>query len=110
LSSITRASRLHDRQSGARAGLPRHAGHAAHPIRAPSSRIRPPPGGAVGRTGTLAAYPSGCFAPEARYNRALVLVRLGRRAEAREALRPFAAGELGGYRQREAKELIDAME
>src|SRR5690606_9995452 len=34
----------------------------------------------------LAAYPKGRFAPEARYNRALALVRLGRRDEAREAL------------------------
>jgi hypothetical protein len=57
----------------------------------------------------LRAYPEGRFAPEARYNRALALVRLGRKAEAREALAPFANGELGGYRQHEARELLDLL-
>lgn len=58
----------------------------------------------------LAAYPQGRFAPEARYNRAISLVRLNRRDEAKNALRPFADGkEVGGYRQREAKDLLDAM-
>jgi hypothetical protein len=46
------------------------------------------------------------FTPEARYNRAIALVRLGRRDEAAAALRPFAAGEYGGYRTREATELL----
>ncbi|HEX4405354.1 MAG TPA: hypothetical protein VH560_11035, partial [Polyangia bacterium] len=55
----------------------------------------------------LSRYPRGAFAPEARFNRALCLLRLGRRAEALAALRPFAAGELGGYRQHEAATLID---
>ena len=59
----------------------------------------------------LAAYPSGRFAVEARYNRAIVLARLHRIAEARAALAPFAAGAVeGGYRQREATELLDALE
>jgi TolA-binding protein len=58
----------------------------------------------------LAAYPRGRFALEARYNRALSLVRLGRVPEAREALTPFADGTLGGYRRREARELIDALD
>lgn len=57
----------------------------------------------------LAQYPNGRFAPEARYNRALVLLRLGRKEEARAALRPFAEGTFGGYRQREARELLEAM-
>ena len=61
----------------------------------------------VGWDAYLAKYPNGRFAPEARYNRALVLLRLGRTDEAREALRPFAAGAYGGYRQHEAKELLD---
>ncbi len=55
----------------------------------------------------LRRYPRGTFVPEAQFNRALCLLRLGRRDEARAALRPFAAGELGGYRQREASTLID---
>ena len=55
----------------------------------------------------LRRYPRGTFVPEARFNRALCLLRLGRRDEARAALRPFAAGALGGYRQREAATLID---
>ena len=58
----------------------------------------------------LQAYPAGRFALEARYNRALTLVRLGQLDEARTALTPFANGEAGGYRQREARELLDAMQ
>ena len=57
----------------------------------------------------LAAAPEGLFAPEARYNRALTLVRLGRLDEARRALEPFARGVYGGYRTREATALLDAM-
>ena len=59
----------------------------------------------------LAEFPAGRFAVEARYNRAIVLARLHRIAEARAALAPFAAGAVeGGYRQREATELLDALE
>jgi TolA-binding protein len=58
----------------------------------------------------LARHPNGRFAPEARYNRALMLIRLGRQEEAKEALRPFADGPAGAYRQAEAKQLIDAMD
>ena len=56
----------------------------------------------------LAAEPGGRFAVEARYNRALVLVRLGRHGEARAALAPFARGEVApaGYRQAEAEQLV----
>jgi hypothetical protein len=57
----------------------------------------------------LAAYPGGRFALEARYNRAISLVRLGRREEAASALSPFARGENGGYRQSEARALLDAL-
>jgi hypothetical protein len=53
----------------------------------------------------LAASPRGPLALEARYNRALCLVRLGRAAEARRALRPFATVP-GGYRQKEASSLL----
>jgi hypothetical protein len=55
----------------------------------------------------LGAAPNGVFAPEARYNRALSLVRLGRTQEARSALEPFANGAYGGYRKDEAKALLD---
>lgn len=58
----------------------------------------------------LAAYPSGRFAPEARYNRALALIRLGRRDEGKTALRPFADGAYGDYRKREASRLLDALD
>jgi TolA-binding protein len=54
--------------------------------------------------------PNGRFALEARYNRALCLVRLGRSAEAREALAPFANAKVGSYRQAEASALIDAID
>jgi hypothetical protein len=57
----------------------------------------------------LAAAPRGRFAPEARYNRALCLIRLGSLAAGRQALEPFARGAYGGYRQREASELLGAL-
>jgi TolA-binding protein len=57
----------------------------------------------------LRAAPGGRFAAEASYNRALTLVRLGRHAEARAALRPFASGRPGSYRQHEAAQLIEAL-
>ena len=46
---------------------------------------------------------------EARYNRAIALVRAGRLDEARDALAPFAAGAVtpAGYRQREAAALLE---
>lgn len=53
----------------------------------------------------LDGYPDGSFAPEARYNRALCLVRLERWSAAAAALAPFADGTEGGYRQREAAAL-----
>ena len=56
------------------------------------------------------AASKGRLVVEARYNRAIALVRLGRRAEAEAALAPFARGEVsGGYRAREARELLDAL-
>lgn len=59
----------------------------------------------------LAAYPRGNFTLEARYNRALCLVRLGRHDAARQALAPFAAGEVsGGYRRAEAGALLEALD
>ena len=54
----------------------------------------------------LSAAPNGEFAPEARYNRALSLVRLGRTAEAERALTPFANGAYGSYRKAEASALL----
>lgn len=56
----------------------------------------------------LKAAPRGRFATEARYNRAICLLRLGRDTEARQALEPFASGKLG-YRQNEARELLDEL-
>lgn len=58
----------------------------------------------------LKEAPGGSFAMEARYNRALCLMRLGRGSEAQSALEPFAEGRYGGYRREEAKKLIDALE
>jgi hypothetical protein len=52
----------------------------------------------------------GVLAPEARYNRALCLIRLGRKSDARSALTPFANGEYGSYRRTEAKALIQALD
>jgi hypothetical protein len=46
---------------------------------------------------------------EARYHRAVALVRLGRNEDARTALEPFARGEFGGYRQDEARRLLQSL-
>jgi len=56
----------------------------------------------------LAAEPVGRFAVEARYNRGILLARLGRYAEARAALEPFARGDVepAGYRQTEAAQVV----
>jgi hypothetical protein len=59
----------------------------------------------------LRAVPRGPLVVEARYNRAIALVRLGRDSEARTALEPFARGRVeGGYRQAEANALLDALD
>jgi hypothetical protein len=57
----------------------------------------------------LAAAGAGRFAPEAHYNRALALVRLGRPDEAKTELDAFARGAYGTYRRDEAKALLDAL-
>ncbi|MFN0247482.1 MAG: tetratricopeptide repeat protein [Kofleriaceae bacterium] len=57
----------------------------------------------------LAKYPNGALAPEARYDRALVLVKLARWAEARAALAPFANAKVGSYRQNEAAKILAAI-
>lgn len=57
----------------------------------------------------LDEYPDGRFAIEARYERALCLLRLGRHEDARAALAPFAEGRFGRYREREAQALLDAL-
>jgi hypothetical protein len=54
----------------------------------------------------LHAMPDGRFTAEARYNRALCLVRLGRASDARAELEPFAAGKFGAYRREEARRLL----
>lgn len=58
----------------------------------------------------LAAAPNGRFVPEARYNRALTLVRMGRNVEAKRGLELFANGMYGPYRQDEAHALLDALD
>lgn len=58
----------------------------------------------------LRKAPNGRFALEARFNRAVCLIRLGRLSEARSALEPFAMGRTGGYRQHEASELLDSLD
>jgi hypothetical protein len=58
----------------------------------------------------LRVAPDGLLAPEARYNRALALVRVGRHSEASAALRAFVEGRYGGYRQREATQIVEALE
>jgi hypothetical protein len=55
------------------------------------------------------ALAPGPLTVEARYNRALALVRLQRRAEAAEALEPFASGYYGGYRREDARALLSLL-
>lgn len=57
----------------------------------------------------LADFPAGSFATDARFNRALCLVRLGRAIEARAALEPFANAASGSYRQAEASALLHGL-
>jgi hypothetical protein len=57
----------------------------------------------------LRVAPKSPLATEARYNRALGLVRADRTREAKAALAPFANGEHGGYRKREAAQLLEAL-
>jgi hypothetical protein len=57
----------------------------------------------------LRRYPHGTFVPEARFNRALCLIRLGENGRAVEALRPFALGRFEGYRQQEARSLLERL-
>jgi hypothetical protein len=55
----------------------------------------------------LVRYPHGMFEPEARFNRAVCLVRLGLLEQASRALAPFANGRFGAYRRDEAQRLLD---
>ncbi|HEY5959501.1 MAG TPA: tetratricopeptide repeat protein [Polyangiaceae bacterium] len=57
----------------------------------------------------LIRMPRGRFAVEAKYNRAMCLIRLGRNSEALQALRPFAHGSMGNYRRAEAKSLCEQL-
>jgi hypothetical protein len=79
------------------------AAHRAHFVERDSARALP------AWDAYLKAAPNGALALEARYNRALCLVRLHRSIEARAALTPFAAGRFNGYRKREAAELLEAL-
>jgi TolA-binding protein len=57
----------------------------------------------------LAAFPTGRLAVEARFNRALCLVKVGRIAEAEASLQEIASGIFGTYRSARAAELLDAV-
>lgn len=54
----------------------------------------------------LAAAAPGPLASEARYNRAVTLLRLGRTSEARDALVPFARGDFADFRKADAALLL----
>jgi hypothetical protein len=58
----------------------------------------------------LAQAPKGRLAVEARYNRALCLLKLGRTREAKRALLPFLSGAYGSYRTEEAQALISTID
>jgi RNA polymerase sigma factor (sigma-70 family) len=54
----------------------------------------------------LRAFPRSKWEPEARFNRALCLVQLGRQTEAREDLTRFARGAYGTYHRNEAARIL----
>jgi hypothetical protein len=54
----------------------------------------------------LRSLPDGRFVPEARFNRAIDLVKLQRYPEARQSLVPFANGAYGAYHRDEAVALL----
>jgi TolA-binding protein len=54
-------------------------------------------------------YPTGRFVPEAKYNTALSLLKLGRASEARPLLLPFAEGAYGAYHREAAQKLLEAL-
>lgn len=56
----------------------------------------------------LATSPLPRLVIEARYDRAIALLHLGRRDEAARVLRPFADGDYGAYRAAEARALLRA--
>ncbi len=57
----------------------------------------------------LAQGPRGPLAVEARYNRGVVLARMGRTEQAREALTPFANGQYGSFRKAAAERLLSGL-
>ena len=57
----------------------------------------------------LAQANGGPLVVDARYDRALCLMHLGRKDEARDALAPFANAAPGTYRQAEAKALLESL-
>lgn len=101
------------RAAAASAVVPERAADPAHDLYRAAHRahfVDHDPARALGAWDAyLRAAPSGRFSLEARYNRALCLIRLGRHDEARAALAPFAAGSSGEYRQAEARALLDGI-
>jgi hypothetical protein len=57
----------------------------------------------------LQAFPDGRFAPEARYNRAIDLLKLRRYDEARLALQPFAGDAYGSYHRDDARAILRSL-
>ena len=77
------------------------AAHAQH------FSVHDPRGALAAWNAYLRQYPHGAFEPEARFNRAVCLVRLRQLEQAAAALEPFVAGRFGAYRREEAQRLLD---
>jgi hypothetical protein len=73
------------------------------------TRRDPPAALAAWERYIAAAGANGRMTLEARYNRAIALVRLNRNEEAKRALLPFARGEFGGYRRDDAARLLESL-
>jgi TolA-binding protein len=54
----------------------------------------------------LLQFPDGRFVPDARYNRAIDLIKFRRYTDARAALQPFADGAFGEYHRQDAQRLL----
>ena len=63
----------------------------------------------IGYRKYLNENPQGSFALEAKYNSGVCFAKLGRTDEAVRALRPFADGQFGDYRQEKSRALIEAL-
>lgn len=120
LPTESKPPRVRPRRADGRAPAPRRAAPSLPPPDDPGHALyraahqahfvdRDPARALEGWEAYLAKTRGGRFALEARYNRALCLIRLGQHERAEAALAPFASGAHGDYRHDDATRLLDAL-